>query len=102
MPKALKDSLSIVQPGHQYINPPIVKCSECKKKFERLSSKWAYCFIKGGREILQCTWTCHRIAEARLFPRKALRGEYYAEAESERQQMYRERRKMTKLGNSTI
>lgn len=102
MPKALKDSLSIVQPGQQYINPPTVKCSECKKKFERLSSDWAYRFMKNGREILQCSWSCHRKAEARLFPKKPMRGEYYAETENERQQIYRERRKMSTLGNSTI
>ena len=102
MPKALRDSVHIVQPGDMYHNPKITRCSWCKKKFERLSSKWAYCFIKGGREILQCTWTCHRNEEARLFPKKVLRGEYYAATESELQKMYRERRKMTKLENNTI
>ena len=54
----------------------MIRCSECRKRFERLSEKWAYHFKKNGKDYWQCTWTCHRKAERRLYPPKALRGEH--------------------------
>lgn len=62
----------------------IIRCSECRKKFEKLSDQWAYRFMKKGKLVYQCSWTCHRLAEARLFPRKTLRGEYLAETMAKR------------------
>lgn len=79
MPNALKTTLSVEPAGATYITAPVVKCSECRKKFERLSPRWAYRFVKGGKEHVQCGWTCHRKAEARLYPKPKLRGEACAE-----------------------
>ena len=102
MPKALKDSVHIVQPGDMYHNPKITRCSECRKKFERLSADWVYHFVYNSRDCWQCSWSCYRKGKQRLFPKKALRGEYYAETGNELQKRYLERRKMTKLGNNAI
>jgi hypothetical protein len=59
--------------------PKVTKCSSCKKKFERYDDKWAYHFVKSGKDYWQCSWTCHRKEEARLYPKSQLRGEACAE-----------------------
>lgn len=80
-------------------NPTLTKCSECKKRFERLSDKWAYHFKKDGKDLWQCSWHCHRDAEARLYPKRELRGEYYTEHESENKIRYKAAAKARALAN---
>lgn len=80
-------------------NPKTIKCSECKKRFERLSEKWVYHFCKDGKDTWQCSWRCHRAAETRLYPKRALRGEYFAAHESENNTKYKAAAKARALAN---
>lgn len=94
--RRIVDTATMV-PGNY--NPTLVKCSECKQRFERLSDKWVYHFKKDGKDAWQCSWRCHRAAEARLYPKKVLRGEYFAEHESENGMKYKAAVKARALAN---
>ena len=60
-------------------NPKTVKCSECKKRFELLSSDWVYTVSENGKKLWQCSWKCHRLADKRVHPTSFLRGEKVAQ-----------------------
>lgn len=60
-------------------NPRVVRCSECKKKFELLSPQWVYTTVTNGKRHWQCRWKCHQIAYAKAHPKRALRGEKVAQ-----------------------
>ena len=94
--RRLVDTAPLIPGGY---NPTLTKCSECKKRFERLSEKWVYHFRKDGKDTWQCSWHCHRAAEARLYPKKVLRGEYYAEHESKNGMKYKAAARARALAN---
>ena len=94
--RRMVDTTPLIPGGY---NPTLTKCSECKKRFERLSEKWVYHFRKDGKDTWQCSWRCHRAAEARLYPKKALRGEYFAEHELENAKKYQAAAKARALAN---
>lgn len=78
--RRMVDTTPMIPGGY---NPTLTKCSECKKRFERLSEKWVYHFKKDGKDTWQCSWRCYRAAETRLYPKRVLRGEYFVEHEVE-------------------
>lgn len=86
-----------LEPGSY--NPVVIKCPECKKRFERLSDRWAYKIRKDGKYLWLCSWRCYRDAEARLYPKQVLRGEYYAEHALENNMRYKATAKTRALGN---
>lgn len=60
-------------------NPKLVKCTECKKRFELLSQDWVYKTKKDGKIRWQCSWHCHRAAHKKQYPQPVLRGEKVAQ-----------------------
>ena len=61
-----------LEPGSY--NPIVIKCPECKKRFERLSDRWAYKIRKGGKYLWLCSWHCYRSAYNKVYPQTVLRG----------------------------
>ena len=74
--RRLIDTTPMIPGGY---NAKLTKCSECRKRFERLSESWVYKVNKDGKPLWQCSWRCHRIADKRLNPPKELRGEKLAD-----------------------
>lgn len=80
MPKSVTEWLLSGTPDTPvWGTPKVTKCSLCKKKFERYDDKWVYRHVKNAKTYWQCSWTCHRKEEARLYTEPKLRGEACAE-----------------------
>lgn len=72
----LADTTSLAAVG---FNPQPKRCTECRKRFEVLSSSWVYKTRQGGKTKYQCSYTCWRGATKKQNPHPILRGEKTAQ-----------------------